>query len=148
MAGPGFGPDVLGRSLPIFHFFSQRPLHTYSWAPDGQTAKAGLFLWRVMHPLFFFTVLVLCVNRISSFPQITAQGVYLNQHSGNNNAFSKMMLLLVSPCACILAYLNSRKHLEFCGIAFMQVLFFYCKTPSKSHSIHCRCSIINPFYEL
>lgn len=93
---------------------SQRPLHTYLWAPDGQTAKTGLFLWRVMNPFFFllFTLLVLCgVNRISSFPQITAQGVYLNKHSGNNNVFfSKMMLLLVSPCACSLAYLNSRKH--------------------------------------
>lgn len=52
MARPGFGPDVLDWSLPMFHFFSQRPLRTYFQAPGGQSAKAGLFLWRVMSPFF------------------------------------------------------------------------------------------------
>ncbi len=114
MARPGFGPDVLDESLPMFHFFSQRPLHAYFRAPGGQSAKAGLFLCGVMSPFFFLeklsSLLVLCgVNRISSFPQITARGVYLNKQSGNNNAFSIMMLLLVGSSACSLAYLNSRK---------------------------------------
>lgn len=53
MTRPGFGPDVLGGSLPMFHLFSQRSKHEYFRAPSGQSAKAGLFLWRVMSPFFF-----------------------------------------------------------------------------------------------
>ncbi len=98
------------RKKPMFHFY------THTW---WTRCKGSTFPLPCKESFFFLeklsSLLELCgVNRISSFPKITARGVYLNKHSGNNNASSIRMLLLVGPSDCSLAIrglnLNSRKH--------------------------------------